>query len=308
MSNYIVTTNFAAKDALPSGNAAKVIKGADVSAELNNIATAIATKQDVSSLGVANGYAPLDSSAQVPIANQHSTTAYLDGGNQTFSKGMSFATAGPGNNALYVTGVGGAGSYAANILGDTTSGGSYGLRIQAGTTNGDAPLAIANAAATATIFAVFGNGNLTAGNGGGSLFQWTGGNASFAGALSVGGGIVGANNIQAGGTFIGSGANLTSIPAGQLTGTVPISTLTPGGGTAGSTQYLFANSGTPQWATVTFSTIGGTIANGQLPVAAIAQYANAAEFVNISSHGGHAKTLSHSAPSGGVDGDIWYVY
>ena len=49
MSNYNVTTNFAEKDSLPSGNAAKVIKGSEFSLEFNNIATASATKADLAS-------------------------------------------------------------------------------------------------------------------------------------------------------------------------------------------------------------------------------------------------------------------
>lgn len=46
MSDYTKTTNFAAKDSLPSGNAAKVVKGTEIDTEFNNIATAIATKAD----------------------------------------------------------------------------------------------------------------------------------------------------------------------------------------------------------------------------------------------------------------------
>ena len=48
MANYTVTTNFGAKDSLPSGNAGKLIKGTEFTTEFNNIATAIATKADTS--------------------------------------------------------------------------------------------------------------------------------------------------------------------------------------------------------------------------------------------------------------------
>jgi len=44
MTNYTKTTDFAAKDALPSGNAAKIVKGSEIDAEFNNIATSSATK------------------------------------------------------------------------------------------------------------------------------------------------------------------------------------------------------------------------------------------------------------------------
>ena len=48
MANYTKTTNFAAKDSLPSGSAGKIIKGTEHDTEYNNIATAIATKLDAS--------------------------------------------------------------------------------------------------------------------------------------------------------------------------------------------------------------------------------------------------------------------
>lgn len=44
MSNYSQLTNFTAKDALTTGDPAKIVKGADVDAELSAISTAIASK------------------------------------------------------------------------------------------------------------------------------------------------------------------------------------------------------------------------------------------------------------------------
>ena len=49
MSNYTKTTNFAAKDSLPSGNANKIVKGTEIDSEFNNIATAVATKSNTAS-------------------------------------------------------------------------------------------------------------------------------------------------------------------------------------------------------------------------------------------------------------------
>ena len=46
MSDYSKTTNFASKDNLTSGNPLKIVKGTEIDTEFNNIATAIATKQD----------------------------------------------------------------------------------------------------------------------------------------------------------------------------------------------------------------------------------------------------------------------
>ena len=47
MSNYTITTNFGAKDSLPSGNAGKVIKGSEFTTEFTNIQTAVATKANI---------------------------------------------------------------------------------------------------------------------------------------------------------------------------------------------------------------------------------------------------------------------
>lgn len=47
MSDYVKTTDFAAKDSLPTGNALKIVKGQEVDDELTAIETAIATKADI---------------------------------------------------------------------------------------------------------------------------------------------------------------------------------------------------------------------------------------------------------------------
>lgn len=49
MSNYVKSTDFAAKDALASGNGNKIVKGTEIDTEFNNIATAVATKADLAS-------------------------------------------------------------------------------------------------------------------------------------------------------------------------------------------------------------------------------------------------------------------
>lgn len=54
MSNYTKATDFAAKDSLPSGNAAKVVKGTEIDDEFAAIQTAIATKADTSSIDYKN--------------------------------------------------------------------------------------------------------------------------------------------------------------------------------------------------------------------------------------------------------------
>lgn len=46
MSDYTKATDFTAKDALATGNASKLIKGSEIDAELDAIATAISSKAD----------------------------------------------------------------------------------------------------------------------------------------------------------------------------------------------------------------------------------------------------------------------
>jgi hypothetical protein len=53
MANYTKTVDFAAKDALASGNPNKVAQGTQIDTEFNNIATAIATKLDSNDSNVA---------------------------------------------------------------------------------------------------------------------------------------------------------------------------------------------------------------------------------------------------------------
>ena len=49
MTDYTKTTDFAAKDSLPSGDSGKIIRGAEFETEFDNISTSIATKADLAS-------------------------------------------------------------------------------------------------------------------------------------------------------------------------------------------------------------------------------------------------------------------
>ena len=49
MSDYTTTTNFTAKDSLPSGDSGKVIRGSEFDTEFTAISTAIATKANIAS-------------------------------------------------------------------------------------------------------------------------------------------------------------------------------------------------------------------------------------------------------------------
>jgi len=49
MSNYTPTTDFAAKDSLPSGDSGKIIRGTEFTTEFTNIATAVLSKANTAS-------------------------------------------------------------------------------------------------------------------------------------------------------------------------------------------------------------------------------------------------------------------
>tara|TARA_R110000772_G_scaffold8084_3_gene26884 strand:- start:975 stop:1190 length:216 start_codon:yes stop_codon:yes gene_type:complete len=49
MSNYIKLTDYAATDSLPTGNAGKIVKGAEIDAEFTELQTVSATKANLAS-------------------------------------------------------------------------------------------------------------------------------------------------------------------------------------------------------------------------------------------------------------------
>ncbi len=77
MSNYVQSTNFATKDALPSGDPLKIVKGTEINTEFNNIAVAVATKADTASPTFTGTPAAPTASAG-DNSTQIATTAYAD--------------------------------------------------------------------------------------------------------------------------------------------------------------------------------------------------------------------------------------
>ena len=76
MSNYTQSTNFATKDALPTGDPLKIVKGTEINTEFNNISVAIATKADtVSPTFTGTPAAPTATSGT--DTTQISTTAFV---------------------------------------------------------------------------------------------------------------------------------------------------------------------------------------------------------------------------------------
>jgi hypothetical protein len=49
MSNYTKSTNFTAKDSLPSGDSGKIIRGSEFDTEFDALATAVTSKADLES-------------------------------------------------------------------------------------------------------------------------------------------------------------------------------------------------------------------------------------------------------------------
>lgn len=76
MANYVKATNFTAKDSLPSGNAGKIIKGAEIDTEYTAIASAIASKADINSPAL-TGTPTGPTAAATTNTTQLATTAFV---------------------------------------------------------------------------------------------------------------------------------------------------------------------------------------------------------------------------------------
>lgn len=74
MSDYTQNVYFEPKDSLTAGDPAKKIKGLEVDGELDEIATAIASKENTVNKGAASGYASLDSGTKVPVSQLPAAT------------------------------------------------------------------------------------------------------------------------------------------------------------------------------------------------------------------------------------------
>jgi hypothetical protein len=76
MSNYSKTTDFAAKDALTTGNANKIVKGTEIDDEFSAIQTAVNTKADVNS-PTFTGTPAAPTPTAATNSTQLSTTAFV---------------------------------------------------------------------------------------------------------------------------------------------------------------------------------------------------------------------------------------
>lgn len=76
MSNYTKTTNFGAKDTLPSGDSQKILRGSEFDTEFNNIATSVATKLE------------LDGSSNLAVPGTFSATKIIPTGGTSAGNGL----------------------------------------------------------------------------------------------------------------------------------------------------------------------------------------------------------------------------
>lgn len=76
MSDYNKATNFTAKDSLPTGNAGKIVKGAEIDTEFTAIASAIASKADSNSPAF-TGTPVAPTASSVTNTTQVATTAFV---------------------------------------------------------------------------------------------------------------------------------------------------------------------------------------------------------------------------------------
>ena len=101
MSNYVKTVNYASKDGLAHGNPLKTVKGTELDNEFNNIAVAVATKEDTANKGAANGYAGLDSGSKI-FASALPSVAVRNDSAQTIAGALTI-TAPASGSALSIT-------------------------------------------------------------------------------------------------------------------------------------------------------------------------------------------------------------
>ena len=80
MSNYVYTTNYLAKDSLPSGDSGKIIKGADFDNDFTAIESAISTKLNKDG-GVVTGNLKFNDNVKAGFGNDNDLNIYHTGAN-----------------------------------------------------------------------------------------------------------------------------------------------------------------------------------------------------------------------------------
>ena len=144
MANYVKATNFYTKDALSTGNPAKIIKGAEIDDEFNAISTAINSKADTTSpTFTGTPLAPTASSGT--STTQIATTAFVAAAMAlAYPVGVIYSSTSSSNPATSL----GFGTWVAFGEGRTLIG--VGTGFTAGATGGSADAVVASHSHTAT--------------------------------------------------------------------------------------------------------------------------------------------------------------
>lgn len=98
MSDYTKTTDFAPKDALPSGDPEKIALGADLDVEFDALETAIESKVDESAIGAANGVCGLGADGLVSTSDLPRGTPWV-----ALTDASTISFSGAGGNLFEVT-------------------------------------------------------------------------------------------------------------------------------------------------------------------------------------------------------------
>src|ERR1044072_7975704 len=310
MSNYVKTVDFAAKDALPTGNPNKIARGTQVDTEFNNIATAISSKEDLANKAQAGGYASLGFDGFVPEA-QLSTNIPRINGNNTLTGTNTLS----GTSPLLIWNKTDGGTNQKNWL-VRFSGTSWMLSTA---TDAAPSTAVSNAITVSrsgtSIDTIGFFGTAVQINGFNIWHTGNDGSGSGLDAYSVDGVPVTA---FAAASHTQSAADINSGTLAVARGGTGVTTSTGTGNNVLSASPTLSGTITGGTFSGTFSGDGSSVSNlnaanlasGSIPDARVAQsnvtqHQTALTTRNISGKGGTSKTLSTSTPSGGSDGDIW---
>jgi hypothetical protein len=302
MSNYVKTVDFASKDALATGNPNKVALGTQIDTEYNNIATAMATKEDSANKGQANGYVPLNGSSLILDGYLTSNIPRKDTAN-TYTLAQTM----PSPLNLKGNSTGTPNTYTSFQQSDGTENGNVGFIAATSTMSLKNLLNGGNINLITTgVGVVQINGSLAwtqANDGSGSGCDADMVDGLHAAAFATASHTHAASDIVSGTLAVARGGTGTTTVTG--TGSVVLSVSPTLSGTISGGTFSGTLSG--NGASVT-SINASNISSGALSISLGGTGTTDGTARNITGRAGVTKTLSTSAPSGGSDGDIWYRY